>query len=62
MVALPHIPIGAIDCIADDLEVFRRIPVLWQMEKEEVPEPESEAIEFQLGRDMIGMSHCLGSS
>jgi hypothetical protein len=60
MVALPHIPIGAIDCIADDLKVFRRIPVLWQISREEVPEPESEAIEFELGRDMVGMSPCPG--
>ena len=62
MIALPHIPIGAIDCIADDLEVFRRIPVLYPLQRKEVmPPPESEEIRFELGKDMIGMStSCLG--
>jgi hypothetical protein len=46
--------------MADDLKVFRRIPVLWQISREEVPEPESEAIEFELGRDMVGMFPCPG--
>jgi hypothetical protein len=29
MVALPHIPIGAPDCVADELRVFNGLPVLW---------------------------------
>ena len=60
MIALPHIPIGAIDCIADDLEVFRRIPVLYPLHRKEVmPPPDLEEIRFELGKDMIGMSTSL---
>jgi hypothetical protein len=46
--------------MADDLKVFRRIPVLWQISREEVPEPEVEEIRFELGRDMVGMFPCPG--
>lgn len=31
MVALPHIPIGAPDCVAEELKVFNGLPVLWAL-------------------------------
>jgi hypothetical protein len=44
MIALPHIPIGAVDCVADEFKVFDTLPVLWQFRptEEMLPPPPCE--------------------
>jgi hypothetical protein len=39
MIALPHIPIGAVDCVADEFKVFDTLPVLWQFRPTEAMPP-----------------------
>jgi hypothetical protein len=44
MIALPHIPIGAVDCVADEFKIFDTLPVLWQFrpDQEMLPPPPCE--------------------
>ena len=46
MIALPHIPIGAIDCVADEFKIFDTMPVLWHFRPEEamLPPPPCEVL------------------
>jgi len=56
MVALPHIPIGAIDCVADEFKIFDTMPVLWHFRHEEamLPPPpcEDTPIDFKFACGM----------
>jgi hypothetical protein len=51
MIALPHVPIGAVDCVADEFKVFDTLPVLWQFRlTEAMPPPppcESPPVDFK---------------
>ena len=59
MVALPHVPIGAIDCCAEEFKVFNDLPVLWGMKPQEdiPPAPPCEEVSLQLldfgGRSLV---------
>jgi hypothetical protein len=57
MIALPHIPIGAVDCVADEFKIFDTLPVLWQFRPAEVmlPPPPCETPPTDFGFDS-GMS------
>lgn len=60
MIALPHIPIGAVDCVADEFKVFDTLPVLWQFGSSEAmpPPPPCETPPTEFG-SACGMSPCL---
>jgi hypothetical protein len=51
MIALPHVPIGAVDCVAHEFKVFDTLPVLWQFRPtEELPPPppcEAPPVDFK---------------
>ena len=44
MIALPHIPIGAVECVADEFKIFDTLPVLWHFRSDEemLPPPPCE--------------------
>jgi len=44
MIALPHIPIGAVECVADEFKIFDTLPVLWHFRptEEMLPPPPCE--------------------
>jgi len=57
MIALPHIPIGAVECVADEFKVFDTLPVLWQFGSSEAmpPPPPCETPPTEFG-SACGMS------
>jgi len=56
MIALPHIPIGAIDCVAHEFKIFDTMPVLWHFRPEEamLPPPPCDVppIDFKFASGM----------